>query len=58
MEATMSEQNQNEQGATPAELSEESLENVAGGIIDGGCIEPFPPVGCWPPLPTDPTVCF
>lgn len=44
----MSEQNQSEQNATPAELSEESMENVAGGIIGGetgtGCIPDFP--GC------------
>jgi hypothetical protein len=41
----MSEQNQNEQEAvTPAELSETSLENVAGGTGDmsGGCIPDFP----------------
>ncbi|HET7230808.1 MAG TPA: hypothetical protein VFJ16_12440 [Longimicrobium sp.] len=43
----MSEQNQEPQAT---ELTDENLENVAGGIIDGGCIPP-----CFPePTPTFP----
>jgi hypothetical protein len=33
----MSEQNQNDQNQS--ELSDETLENVAGGIVEGGCTD-------------------
>ena len=55
----MSEQNEKQQDvAVPAELSDASLESVAGGadIVDGGCIPPFPD-GCIL-LPLEPTICF
>ncbi len=53
----MSEQNQQE-AATPVELSETSLESVSGGtnIVDGGCNPDFPG-GCIL-VPIEPTVCF
>jgi len=46
----MSEQNQEPQAN--AELDEESLEQVSGGVIDGGCIL-IPPI--FEPTPTFPT---
>jgi hypothetical protein len=48
----MSEQNQNEQNATPAELSDESMENVAGGVVGetgNSCIPDFPGCILFPP---------
>ncbi|HEX8691474.1 MAG TPA: hypothetical protein VF746_03470 [Longimicrobium sp.] len=40
----MSEKNPETQNTTEAtELTDESVEQVSGGIIDGGCIGPFPP---------------
>lgn len=44
----MSEQNQNEQA--PSELTEETLENVAGGVIH--CEELIIPFGPPPTFPT------
>jgi hypothetical protein len=46
--------------ARPDELTEETLESVSGGVIDGpgGCIPPCkPPYPDWPgPIVTDPTM--
>ncbi|HET7230809.1 MAG TPA: hypothetical protein VFJ16_12445 [Longimicrobium sp.] len=50
----MSEQNQDPKAA---ELTEENLESVSGGIISGGCIPPiFTPT--LPTIPDDGTVCY